>query len=160
MMEGVWWRLQEVCETHLHTFNIWHITVDSGKQETNTIDSEAAATKLIVNVSLGDNVLFKPDHTVFIYARAWQGAKLPLAIKRVLASQLPISVELDDTMAMAPQFNLSSAETVQLVARISATGNAIATAGDWEVLSGPIQLKSNAAIEHTLEISKPFSAAN
>jgi cytochrome c-type biogenesis protein CcmH len=140
--------------------NTGDITADSGKQETNTIDSEAAATKLIVNVSLGDNVLFKPDHTVFVYARAWQGAKLPLAIKRVLASQLPISVELDDTMAMAPQFNLSSAETVQLVARISATGNAIATEGDWEVRSGPIQLKSSTAIEHTLEISKPFSAAN
>lgn len=141
--------------------NAGDIAVDSGKQETNTIDSEAVPKpKLTVNVSLGDNVLFKPDHTVFIYARAWQGAKVPLAITRVLASQLPISVELDDTMAMAPQFNLSSAETVQLVARISATGNAIAAAGDWEVRSGPIQLNSSAASEYTLEISKPFSAAN
>ena len=40
------------------------------------------------------------------------------------------------------------------------TGNAIAAAGDWEVRSGPIQLNSNASSEHTLEISKPFSAAN
>lgn len=131
---------------------------ERAKQEALSTNGEVAAkTKLTVNVSLADNVLFKPDHTVFIYARAWQGAKLPLAITRVLASQLPISVELDDTMAMAPQFNLSSVETVQLVARISATGNAVATEGDWEVLSGPIALNSSALSEHTLEISKPYS---
>jgi hypothetical protein len=63
-------------------------------------------------------------------------------------------------MAMAPQFNLSSAKTVQLVARISVTGNPIAAEGDWEVLSGPIQLKSDAISEHTLEISKPFNTLN
>jgi cytochrome c-type biogenesis protein CcmH len=123
-------------------------------------DSAIVTAKLTVNVSVTDDVPIKPDQIVFIYARAWQGAKLPLAITRVMASQLPISVELDDSMAMAPQFNLSSAKTVQLVARISVTGNPIAAEGDWEVLSGPIQLKSDAISEHTLEISKPFNTLN
>jgi cytochrome c-type biogenesis protein CcmH len=124
------------------------------------VDMSAVTAKFTVNVSVTDNVPFRPDQVVFIYARAWQGAKLPLAITRVMASQLPITVELDDTSAMAPQFNLSSAQTVQLVARISVTGNPIAAEGDWEVLSGPIQLKSNAVSEHTLKISEPFSFVN
>ncbi len=123
-------------------------------------DTTTVTAKITVNVSVAVDVPFKPDQVVFVYARAWQGAKLPLAITRVMASQLPISVDLDDTTAMAPQFKLSSAETVQLVARISITGNPIAAEGDWEALSGPIQLKADAISEHTLEISKPFSAVN
>lgn len=135
-------------------------TAQQDALQADATDTAAVTAKITVNVSVTDDVPFKPDQVVFIYARAWQGAKLPLAITRVMASQLPISVDLDDTMAMAPQFKLSSAETVQLVARISITGNPIAAEGDWEVLSGPIQLKSDAISEHTLEISKPFSAVN
>jgi cytochrome c-type biogenesis protein CcmH len=135
-------------------------TAQQDALQADATDTAAVTAKITVNVSVTDDVPFKPDQVVFIYARAWQGAKLPLAITRVMASQLPISVNLDDTMAMAPQFKLSSAETVQLVARISITGNPIAAEGDWEVLSGPIQLKSDAISEHTLEISKPFSAVN
>ena len=135
-------------------------TAQQDALQADATDTAAVTIKITVNVSATDNVPFKPDQVVFIYARAWKGAKLPLAITRVMASQLPISVDLDDTMAMAPQFKLSSAETVQLVARISITGNPIAAEGDWEVLSGPIQLKSDAISEHNLEISKPFSAVN
>jgi cytochrome c-type biogenesis protein CcmH len=135
-------------------------TAQQDALQADAMDIAAVTAKITVNVSVTDDVPFKPDQVVFIYARAWQGAKLPLAITRVMASQLPISVDLDDTMAMAPQFKLSSAETVQLVARISITGNPIAAEGDWEVLSGPIQLKADAISEHTLEISKPFSAVN
>jgi cytochrome c-type biogenesis protein CcmH len=142
--------------------------LDSDKQENeqevvaeNEVDnSKAINASLSVDVSLASNVPFKPDQIVFIYARAWQGAKLPLAITRVLASQLPISVELDDTMAMAPQFNLSSAKAVQLVARISVTGNPIAAEGDWEAVSGPIQLRSDQVSTFTLEISEPYTASN
>jgi hypothetical protein len=63
-------------------------------------------------------------------------------------------------MAMAPQFNLSSAETVQLVARISVTGNPIAAEGDWEVLSGPVQFKAGTSSQHILEISTLYNSAN
>lgn len=117
-------------------------------------------TSVTVNVSLASNVSYKPDAMVFVYARAWAGGKLPLAITRVSASDLPISIKLDNTMAMSPEFNLSSAKTIQLVARVSETGNAIAAEGDWEALSGPIDMSSNNASEHVLEISQPFSASS
>lgn len=115
-----------------------------------------ADTQISVTVTVAESAPFKPDDTVFVYARAWEGAKLPLAITRITVSQLPITIALDNTMAMAPQFNLSSAETVQLVARISASGQVVATAGDWEALSGPISVKLNGTKEHTLEITTPF----
>ncbi len=130
---------------------------DSTINDVTNADEKASVT---VNVSLASNVPYKPDATVFVYARAWQGGKLPLAITRVSASDLPISIELDNTMAMAPEFNLSSAKTIQLVARVSETGNAIAAEGDWEALSGPIDMTSENSGEHVLEISQPFSASS
>ena len=71
--------------------------------------------------------------TVFIFARA-PGAKRgpPLAIMRKTVKDLPISFTLDDSMAMAPQFNLSSVPQVVVGARISKTGNAMPSPGDLE----------------------------
>jgi len=132
--------------------------------ERSSIESEQGSadknTSVTVNVSLASNVSYKPDAMVFVYARAWAGGKLPLAITRVSASDLPISIKLDNTMAMSPEFNLSSAKTIQLVARVSETGNAIAAEGDWEAISGPIDMTSSNSSEHVLEISQPFSASS
>lgn len=71
--------------------------------------------------------------TVFIFARA-PGAKRgpPLAILRKTVKDLPVSFTLDDSMAMAPQFNLSSVPQVVVGARISKTGNAMPSPGDME----------------------------
>lgn len=71
--------------------------------------------------------------TVFIFARA-PGAKRgpPLAIMRKTVKDMPISFTLDDSMAMAPSFNLSSVHQVVVGARISKTGNAMPSPGDLE----------------------------
>ena len=43
-----------------------------------------------------------PTDIVFIFARAATGPKMPLAILRKPASELPIDFKLDETMAMMP----------------------------------------------------------
>ena len=71
-----------------------------------------------------------PGDTVFIYAQALSGPKMPLAIVRKQVSDLPLTVSLNDTMAMMPNMKLSNFANVKLLARISKSGNAISQPGD------------------------------
>lgn len=101
---------------------------------------EDGGASVVLNVSLDDNANVDPSDTLFIYARAWQGAKMPLAIKRLTAAQLPTTVTLDESMAMAPGMSITSAEQLELVARISKSGTPAARSGDWQGSMGPIVL--------------------
>ena len=68
--------------------------------------------------------------TLFVYARAESGSRMPLAILRVPAKELPKRFSLDDSMAMAPTAKISSAQAVIIEARVSKSGGAAAQAGD------------------------------
>jgi len=80
------------------------------------------------------------DDTLFVFARASQGPKMPLAILRLRASDLPVSFKLDDNMAMTPAMKLSSFPEVVVGARISKTGQAIPSSGDLEGHSLPVKI--------------------
>ncbi|APV51189.1 c-type cytochrome biogenesis protein CcmI [Betaproteobacteria bacterium GR16-43] len=71
-----------------------------------------------------------PTDTLFIYARAESGPRMPLAILRGGAREVPKSFVLDDTMAMAPGMKLSTTAAVIVEARISKSGNAMPQPGD------------------------------
>ena len=71
-----------------------------------------------------------PNDTVFIYAQALSGPKMPLAIVRKQVSELPLTVNLTDAMAMTPTMKLSNFEQVKLLARISKSGDAMQQPGD------------------------------
>jgi cytochrome c-type biogenesis protein CcmH len=81
-----------------------------------------------------------PDDTVFIFARAAQGPKMPLAILRKQVKDLPISFSLDDSMAMSPAMKLSSFAEVVVGARISKSGTALPQPGDIQGLSAPVKI--------------------
>jgi cytochrome c-type biogenesis protein CcmH len=82
------------------------------------------------------------DDTLFVYARAAEGPRMPLAILRKRAGDLPLDFALDDALAMNPSFKLSSVERVVIVARVSKSGNAVAQPGDLEGSTGPVTLGS------------------
>ncbi|UCE88278.1 MAG: c-type cytochrome biogenesis protein CcmI [Pseudomonadota bacterium] len=85
--------------------------------------------------------------SVFIFARAASGPKMPLAAVKRAATDLPVTVTLDDSMAMAPQFKLSSFPEVVVVVRVSKTGDVIAKSGDLFGETAPISVKDAGAIE-------------
>ena len=77
--------------------------------------------------------------TVFIFARATQGAPMPLAIVRTTVSSLPYAYHLDDSTALIPTHKLSQASEVVLVARVSKTGDAKQQAGDLQGITAAVK---------------------
>ncbi len=94
--------------------------------------SAAGQASIIVNVSLEEKLEEKivNSDTLFIYARAHNGPKMPLALVKMTAGDLPTSVTLDDSVSMMPSMTLSSMEQVEVIARISKSGQAIMQSGD------------------------------
>jgi len=82
------------------------------------------------------------NETVFVYARAWQGARVPLAIKRFTVNELPSQISLDSSNAMAPGKDITSAKKLELIVRVSKSGEASPQSGDWFATSGPISLET------------------
>ena len=80
-----------------------------------------------------------PSDTVFIFARAAEGPRMPLAIVRKRGSDLPVQFTLDDSMAMAPQMKLSAFPRVVIGARVSKSANASPQPGDLQGSSEPVR---------------------
>ncbi len=93
--------------------------------------------RVVVSPSLAQKIV--PTDTVFIFARAPAGPRMPLAAMRIPASELPKEFTLDDAMGMAAGAKLSNAGEVIVEARVSRTGNALAQPGDLFGKSGPIK---------------------
>ena len=80
-----------------------------------------------------------PGDTLFVYARAAHGPRMPLAIVKVQVKDLPYNFVLDDSMAMMPEMKLSAFDEVIVDARVSKSGSAKPTAGDLEGTSATIR---------------------
>jgi cytochrome c-type biogenesis protein CcmH len=82
-----------------------------------------------------------PSDTVFIFARAEKGPRVPLAVYKIKVKDLPHDFQLDDSKAQIPMFTLSKfmGKNVNVVARISKSGDAMAQSGDLQGMSAIIQ---------------------
>lgn len=76
--------------------------------------------------------------TLFVFARAAEGPRMPLAIVRRPVGDWPAAFTLDDSMAMAPNLRLSGFAQVVVSARISRSGNATPQPGDLIGQSAPV----------------------
>jgi cytochrome c-type biogenesis protein CcmH len=88
--------------------------------------------------------------TIMVIARA-PGMRMPLAVLRVPATQLPLKFTLDDSLSMSPQAKLSGASEVEVEARISKSGQAMPEPGD---LFSAVQTVKVGAKDVTLRVAQ------
>ena len=103
--------------------------------------SPASAANIHGTISLAPALTnnIDPATTVFIFARATQGAPMPLAIVRTTVKELPYTYQLDDSTTLMSDLKLSQASEVVVVARISKGGDAKAKAGDLQGISAAVK---------------------
>ena len=101
--------------------------------------TRSARLTVTVQVDKGVSERFAPDDVVYIFARALKGPPMPLAVVKRKASELPITVELDDATSMLPDQPLSSVQEIVIEARISRHGSPEKRTGDIEAVAVPVR---------------------
>lgn len=81
-----------------------------------------------------------PEDAVFVFARALEGPRAPLAVRRYRVKDLPVAFVLDESVAMAPNLTLAQFKTVVVGARVAKSGGPVAQPGDLEGLRQPVQV--------------------
>ena len=117
----------------------------------------AAGSAIQVTVSLDPPLAAntRPEDTVFIFARAVQGPRMPLAIVRKQVKDLPVTVTLDDSLAMSPAMTLSKFGQVTVGARVSPSGNAMPQSGDLEGSKSPVSVGGPETVAITIDSKIP-----
>lgn len=105
---------------------------------------ELAEASIVLQVSLAEDLAgqVSPEQTVFIFARP-VGGRMPLAAVKRQVKDLPLEIELTDSMAMTPQARLSSQSEVEVSARVSRSGQPRPQAGDLQGVLSPVATTGN-----------------
>lgn len=100
----------------------------------------ASTTVLNIEVQIDPTLakLAQPGDVLYVFARTLDGSGPPLAAKRIALDKLPLHLQLTDADSPMPAARLSSQKNVQLMARLSKTGDVKAASGDIE--ADPMQV--------------------
>jgi len=163
-----WTRLQGLLSEEPESLQRVNELIEGARSKLSAGDASAAAPTQVpqpaagkpsiqVHVSVAEPLLAKvnPNATLFVYARAENGPRMPLAAVRLKASDLPAKVVLDDSTAMTPATRLSGQSEVLVGALLSSGGNASAAPGDLrgEIASiavgtsQPVELRIDTLVE-------------
>ena len=117
-------------------------------------ETAAATHALAVNVSLDPDfaarVRLRGDATVFVIARQPDGPPLPVAVEKRGVAELPFTTMLDDADSPMPTLKLSQLREVELVARLSSSGDATKREGDIESKPVRVALPAEAPVALTI----------
>ncbi|HVC17049.1 MAG TPA: hypothetical protein VNE18_07080 [Rhodanobacter sp.] len=108
---------------------------------------QGATLEVQVSLAPALKAKLRPADTLFVFARAEHGPPMPLAVAKLDASKLPVTVTLSDAMAMTPALKLSSATHVFVGARISQSGEPTAQPGDLEGNAGIVAVDRKTPVE-------------
>ena len=98
----------------------------------------ALAAPLAAKVSAGE--------TLFIIAKSINSPGPPVAVLRAAVGDWPMKFSLDDSLAMIPGRNLSSAGPVMIEARVSRRGQPLPASGDLQGSAGPVEPSERAPL--------------
>ena len=97
--------------------------------------------KIPIEITIPEVYKIDKDKVIYIYAREWQGITKPLAAVKFKLSELPEIVFLDDSMSMSDGRSLSSIEFLEIIARVSISGEVTPLPGDYQGTTGKFNFK-------------------
>lgn len=100
--------------------------------EADSPQPSATGPSLAVTVRVADGLPVADGATLFVFAKAAGGAPMPLAVQRVASPRFPVTVVLDENSAMTESGGLSTADTWEITARLSRSGDARPGEGDLQ----------------------------
>jgi len=170
-------------QSYQQAIDYWQKVIDSGSEAVNvealteaineaknrlslTNGSEISANEdplagpqLSISVELSDQIMEhlsqSEDKVVFIYAVPAQGGRMPLAAVKLMASDLPAQVILNDTRAMTPQMKLSDFERVNIYAVVSQLGGAGIKSGDFKAEALDVAVSTTEIIHLNIDTVVP-----
>jgi len=100
-----------------------------------------------INVSVGDPAITAGDAAVFVIARDPAAPSPPLAVVRLSSGDLPGVLRLSDANAMMAGRLPSNYDELEIIVRVSRSGQPVARSGDWygeatyrRADTGPVEL--------------------
>jgi cytochrome c-type biogenesis protein CcmH len=114
--------------------------------------THAITVKVMLDPDFASRVRLRGDASVFVIARMPGGPPMPVAVEKHALQELPLTITLDDSDSPMPTQALSALQEVELVARLSTSGNAIRQDGDLE--SQPVRVALPAKAPVTLVLGQ------
>jgi len=118
------------------------------------VPADIDGVRVSINLSLDPSIEYTPDQLVFVAIVEADGPPMPLAARKLVASQLPLELTLSDRDGLMAGRSLAD-KNIRVVARLSSTGSATPQAGDWQVISDAVKSNSD-ALKFSLEIASPY----
>jgi cytochrome c-type biogenesis protein CcmH len=112
---------------------------DAGLAALPAVAAPAAGITVSVSLDPALGMRLAPDAVVFVIARRPGGPPMPVAVEKFSAARLPQVITLDDNDSPMPTQKLSQLATVEITARVSASGDALPHAGDFDAV--PVRLR-------------------
>jgi cytochrome c-type biogenesis protein CcmH len=108
--------------------------VEAVPAEAVPMETAAAEFGIPVNVSVAADLAGTvPGNAIlFVFIHPAGGAGMPLAVKRLPASSLPMSLNFSDADLLRPEMSLQNFEQLDVSARISVTGTVMVSTGDYQ----------------------------
>ena len=115
----------------------------------------ALTVKVALDPDFASRVRLRGDTTVFVIARIPGGPPMPVAVEKHALQDLPLTLTLDDGDSPMPTQKLSALKEVELIARLSASGDPMRQEGDLESKPVRVTLPAVAPVELVLGGASP-----
>ena len=111
--------------------NLLGLEVESTNTENEVATNQGKQIQVQVSITDTLNDQLTGNETIFVFARATSGPKVPLAVSRHSAKELPLKITLTSEMAMLPSMTIDQFDELTIAARVSKSGDPIAKPGDF-----------------------------
>lgn len=104
----------------------------------NTQQNVTAENSISVTVAIENEAALPPQGFLVIFARAVQGAPMPMAVKRLPLGELPVEVTLSDADAMMENYPIGAVEPFEVVAKVVENADVATATSLLEAKSQPL----------------------